>query len=47
MFALDGSNEADTRKDVLYWGFVDSAGQIPQKQIWGVNGRFKANRAKY
>jgi len=40
IFTLDGSNDADSRKDVPFWGFVDIAshfgGVIPQKtQFWG------------
>ena len=35
MFMLDGSNDADSRKDVPFWGFVDIAthfrGEIPRK----------------
>ena len=35
IFTLDGSNDADSRKDVPFWGFVDIAlhfrGEIPQK----------------
>ena len=49
IFTLDGSNDADSRKDVPFGGFVDIApnfwGEIPQKpQFWG---RFQAKRAKY
>jgi len=51
IFTLDGSNDADSRKDVPFWGFVDIAlhfgGEIPRKpQFWGVNRRFRAKRAK-
>ena len=40
IFTLDGSNDAETRKDVPFGGFVDIAshswGEIPQKpQFWG------------
>jgi len=35
IFTLDGSNDADSRKDVPFWGFVDIAphfgGEIPPK----------------
>ena len=49
---LDGSNDADSRKDVPFGGFVDTAshfrGEIPQKNNFGgVNRRFQAKRAKY
>jgi len=52
IFTLDGSNDADSRKDVPFGGFVDIAahfgGEIPQNpQFWGVNRRFRAKRAKY
>jgi len=52
IFTLDGSNDADSRKDVPFVGFVDIAphfgGEIPQKtQFWGVNRRFQAKRAKH
>ena len=52
IFTLDGSNDADSRKDVRFGGFVDIAshfgGKIPQKpQFWGMNRRFQAKRAKY
>ena len=52
IFTLDGSNDADSRKDVPFGGFVDIAphfgGEIPQKpQFLGVNRRFQAKRAKY
>jgi len=52
IFTLDGSNDADLRKDVPFWGFVDIAfhfgGEIPKKnQFWGVNRRFQPKRAKY
>jgi len=49
IFTLDGSNDADSRKDVPFGGFVDIAlyfgGEIPgQPQFWGVNSRFQAKR---
>ena len=52
IFTLDGSNDADSRKDVPLGGFVDIAphfgGEIPRKpEFWGVNKRFQAKRAKY
>ena len=53
IFTLDGSNDADSRKDVPFGGFVDIAPHFgseippPKKQFWGVNRRFQAKRAKY
>ena len=52
IFTIDGSNDADSRKDVPFGGFVDIAphfgGEIPpKKHFWGVNRRFQAKRAKY
>ena len=52
IFTLDGSNDADSRKDVPFGGFVDIAahfgGEIPENpNFWGVNRRFQAKRAKY
>jgi len=52
IFTLGGSNDADSRKDVPFGGFVDIAphfwGEIPEKPIfWAVNKRFQAKRAKY
>ena len=52
IFTLDGSNDADSRKDVPFVGFVDIAphfgGKIPKKpNFWGVNRRFQAKQAKY
>ena len=41
-FTLDGSNDADLRKDVPFGGFVDIA-----FHFGGVNRRFQAKRAKY
>jgi len=46
---IDGSNDADSRKDVPFGGFVDSAshfgGEIPQNlNFGGVNRRFQAKR---
>jgi len=38
IFARDGSNDADSRKDVPFWGFVDMAhlgGEIPKTPILG------------
>jgi len=40
IFTLDGSNDADSRKDVPFGGFVDIAshfgGEIPPKPVfWG------------
>ena len=52
IFTFDGSNDADSRKDVPFGGFVDIAlhfgGEIPPSpNFWGVNRRFQAKRAKY
>jgi len=53
IFTLDGSNDADSRKDVpAFKGIVDITahfrGEIPQNaNLWGVNRRFTAKRAKY
>ena len=52
IFTLDGSNDADSRKDVHFVGFVDIAphfrGEIPENpNFWGVNRRFQAEWAKY
>jgi len=52
IFTLDGSNNADSRKDVPFGGFVDIAphfwGEIHQNpDFGGVNSRFQAKRAKY
>ena len=42
IFTLDGSNDADSRKDVPFGVFVDIA-----SHFGGVNRRFQAKRAKY
>jgi len=52
IFTLDGSNDADSRKDVPFGGFVDIASHFGVKyrqnpNIGGVNRRFRAKRAKY
>ena len=52
IFTLDGSNDADSRKDVPFRGFLDIArhfgGEIRENpNFWGVNRRFQAKRAKY
>ena len=52
IFTINGSNDADSRKDVPFGGFVDIAphfrGEIPKKNNFrGVNRRFQAKRAKY
>ena len=52
IFTLDGSNNADSRKDVPFGGFVDIAShfgvEIPKIPILGgVNMRFQAKRVKY
>jgi len=48
IFTHDGSNDADSRKDVPFWGFFRIAphlgGQKPQ--FWAVNRRFQAKLAK-
>ena len=50
IFAHDGSNDADSRKDVPFRGFVDSAlhlgGKIPQNpNFWGVYRGIQAKLA--
>jgi len=52
LFTLDGSNDADARKDVPFGGFTDiashSGGEISRKpQFWGVNRRLQTKRANY
>ena len=52
IFTLDGSNDADSRKDVPFGGFVDIASHLgvkyPQNpNFGGMNRRFPAKRAKY
>jgi len=52
IFTLDDSNDADSRKDVPFGGFVDIAsrfrGEIRDNpNFWGVNRRFQGKRAKY
>ena len=52
IFTLDGSNDADSRKDVPFGGFVDITPHFGVKyqqnpQFLGVNRRFQAKRAKY
>ena len=52
IFTLDGSNDADSRKDVPFGGFVDIAphfaGETPRKpHFWGVNRRFQAKLKKF
>jgi len=37
IFTLDGPNDADSRNDVLFGGFIDTA-----PNFWGVNRRFQA-----
>ena len=50
IFTLDGSNDADSRRDVPFGGFVDIAphfgGEIPNF-LGGENRRYQAKRAKY
>ena len=51
IFAHDGSNDADSRKNVPFWGFVDIApqlgGKIPQNSNFeSVNMRFQAKLVK-
>jgi len=48
---FDGSNDADSSKDVPFRDFVDITphfgGEIPPNpNFWGVNRRFQAKRAK-
>jgi len=52
IFTLDGSNDADSLKDVPVGGLVDIAPHLgvkyPQNlNFWGANRRFQAKRAKY
>jgi len=52
IFTLGGSNDADSRKDVPFRGFVDIPPILEMKYLknpnfWGVNRRFQAKRAKY
>ena len=52
IFTLDGSNDADSRKDVPFGGFVGIASHFGVKypktpNFWGVNRCFQAKRAKY
>ena len=52
IFALDGSKDADSRKDVPFGGVVDIYSNFgvkyPKTPIFGgVNRRFQAKRAKY
>ena len=51
IFTLDGSNDADSRKDVHFWGFVDIArhfgGEIPRKpQFLGREWAFSSQTGK-
>ena len=51
IFTLDGSNDADSRNDVPFGGFIDSAPYFrvnsPENPIFGgVNRRFQAERAE-
>jgi len=49
IFTLDGSNDADSRKDVPFGVFVNIAphfgGEVPY--FCGVNRRFQAKQSKY
>jgi len=52
IFTLDGSNDANSRKDMHFGGLVDIApnfrGEIPRRpHFLCVNRRFQAKRAKY
>ena len=52
IFMLDGSNDADSRKDVPYGvllTLLDILGvKSPENHnFWGVNRHFQAKRAKY
>jgi len=53
IFTLNGSNDADSRKRVPFFAFVDIVphfwDQIAQKppNFWGVNRHFPAKRVKY
>jgi len=52
IFTLDGSNEADSRKDVrfgvsLILLLILEVKYSQNSNFWGVNRRFHAKRAKY
>jgi len=52
IFTVDGSNDANSSKDVPFGGFVDIAVYFGVKSpenpnFWGVNRRFQAKRATY
>ena len=52
IFTPDSSNDADSRKDMPFRGFVNIAFHFGVKyhqtpNFWGVNRRFEAKRAKY
>jgi len=52
IFTLDGTNDADSRKDVPFGGFVDIAPHFGVKSpenpnFWGVNKSVQAEQAKY
>jgi len=52
IFTLDGSNDADSRKDVLLEVSLTLLPILGVKSpenlnFWGVNRRFQAKRAKY
>ena len=42
IFTHDGSNDADSRKDVPFWGIFHTASHLGVKnpQFWGVSRRF-------
>ena len=49
--ACSHSNDADSRKDVPFWGIFRIASRLggqktPNPQFWGVNRRFQAKLAK-
>jgi len=51
IFTHNGSNDADTRKDVPFWGIFRIVQHLggqkpPKKQFCGVNRRFQAKLAK-
>jgi len=52
IFTLDGSNDANSRKDVLLWVSLTLLPILGVKSpenpnFWDVNRRFQAKRAKY
>jgi len=50
-YTLNGSNDADSRKNVPFLALVDIAAHLGDQpknpHFWGVNRHFPAKRAKY